>query len=240
MTVLASVQDWIGPGDPQPILYIALATVLGAIIGWQRELHGRAAGLRTHMMLCAGCALVMLTSLYVPTLFREYATADNTLRADPTRLAASVLTGLGFLGAGVIIVLGRRVVGLTTATGVWVTAAIGLAVGAGYILPAVFCHMVVVFAMWLVKNWERRAGVKDRDVLLHVTFGAPGAHVAALRKMLEGHDFDLREYTLDVADGKARYKLLVSYVSTADLEKVTLDLSTGLDPQPMAVEWEPS
>ncbi|MHC4789540.1 MAG: MgtC/SapB family protein, partial [Planctomycetota bacterium] len=95
----AALTDILGPLDLQPLLRLLLAALLGGIIGWERERHGRAAGLRTHLLLCVGCALVMLVSLYVPTRFVHYR-ADSIFRSDPARLAAHVLSGLGFLGGG--------------------------------------------------------------------------------------------------------------------------------------------
>jgi putative Mg2+ transporter-C (MgtC) family protein len=235
-----SVTDLIGEFEWEPIFRITLATILGAIIGYQREQHGRAAGLRTHMMLSAGSALVMLLSLYTPTLFRDFLSqgGDQVISADPTRIAANVITGLGFLGAGAIIVLGRRVVGLTTATGIWVTAAIGMAVGAGYIIPAVFCHTVAVFALWVVNKWEKKINLKDRQIRLVATFKTPGEYIDPLKALLGRHGFDMVEYTVDVLEGRSVYRLLLSYSLQPDFEKVTGSLATEMTFCPDEVRWE--
>ena len=108
---------------------LSLAAVLGGAIGFERELRDREAGLRTHLLVCLGSALFTIVSAYG---FREFLTSgDQVVRADPTRIAAQIVTGIGFLGAGAIIRQGLTVRGLTTAATLWVSAAIGIAAGAG-------------------------------------------------------------------------------------------------------------
>ena len=160
-SVVPLLREVAGPVSYVPVARILLAAALGGMIGLERERHGRAAGLRTHLLLCVGCTLVMLVSLYLPSLFAEY-TSASIVRADPGRLAGHVLSGLGFLGAGAIITLGRRIRGLTTAACVWVTAAIGLALGCGYVFVAVVTFLVVMFALHTLARWERRMPAKDR------------------------------------------------------------------------------
>lgn len=117
------------------ILRLLLAVALGAVIGYQRERTGKSAGLRTHILICAGAALFTVVSLY-----------GFGAAADPTRVAAGVVTGIGFLGAGAIIRREEGVVaGLTTAATIWVVAAIGLAAGTGlYLVSAVTTAVVLI------------------------------------------------------------------------------------------------
>ena len=106
------------------LLRLSLAAVLGGAIGFERELRDREAGLRTHLLVCLGSALFTIVSAYG---FREFLTSgDQVIRADPTRIAAQIVTGIGFLGAGAIIRQGLSVRGLTTAATLWVAAAIGM------------------------------------------------------------------------------------------------------------------
>src|SRR5690349_6767845 len=99
-------------------LSLLLSVVLGGLIGLERELHGHPAGLRTHILVCMGSALITLVSVYSANL--------NGVRSDPTRISAQIVTGIGFLGAGAIIREGGSIRGLTTAASLWTTAAIGL------------------------------------------------------------------------------------------------------------------
>ena len=109
---------------------LAVAAALGGAIGFERELREREAGLRTHMLVCIGSALFTIVSAYG---FREFLTSGQAvIRADPTRIAAQIVSGIGFLGAGAIIRQGLSVRGLTTAATLWLVAAIGMAAGAGY------------------------------------------------------------------------------------------------------------
>jgi putative Mg2+ transporter-C (MgtC) family protein len=115
---------------PHVLLRLSVAAVLGGAIGAERELRERQAGLRTHLVVCVGSALFTLVSAYG---FREFlVNGGSVVRADPTRIAAQIVSGIGFLGAGAIIRQGLSVRGLTTAATLWLVAAIGLAAGAGY------------------------------------------------------------------------------------------------------------
>jgi putative Mg2+ transporter-C (MgtC) family protein len=125
---------------------LTLAAVLGGAIGFERELRDREAGLRTHLLVCLGSALFTIVSAYG---FRDFLTGgDQVIRADPTRIAAQIVTGIGFLGAGAIIRQGLTVRGLTTAATLWVSAAIGIACGAGYYSGAVIGTVVTLIALW--------------------------------------------------------------------------------------------
>jgi putative Mg2+ transporter-C (MgtC) family protein len=117
-------------GWPHVLLRLSVAAALGGAIGTERELRERQAGLRTHLVVCVGSALFTLVSAYG---FREFLVhGGSVVRADPTRIAAQIVSGIGFLGAGAIIRQGLSVRGLTTAATLWLVAAIGMASGAGY------------------------------------------------------------------------------------------------------------
>ena len=121
---------------PHVLLRLSVAAVLGGAIGMERELRERQAGLRTHLLVSVGAALFTLVSAYG---FREFLVEGGAVvRADPARIAAQVVTGVGFLGAGAIIRQGLSVRGLTTAATLWLVAAIGMAAGAGYYSAALF------------------------------------------------------------------------------------------------------
>lgn len=129
---------------------LLLAVVLGGLIGLERDKRDLPAGFRTHILVCLGSALVMLISIYG---FEDVIDRTN-IQADPARLAAQVVSGIGFLGAGTILVHGFAIRGLTTAASLWVVAGIGLAVGAGFYFGAVLTTALVLFSLVLLNRLE--------------------------------------------------------------------------------------
>lgn len=129
---------------------LILALILGSIIGLERERKRGSAGFRTHILVCIGSALIMLISLYICDIYQESAAID------PGRIAAGVVTGIGFLCAGAIIRSEEKVRGLTTAASVWVSAAIGLAVGCGYISAALITTIIVYIVLSFLKKVEEK------------------------------------------------------------------------------------
>jgi putative Mg2+ transporter-C (MgtC) family protein len=145
----------------EELLRITLAAGLGAAVGLERELREHEAGLRTHMLVAVGSALFTLVSAYG---FGEFfAQSGPVVPVDPTRIAAQIVTGIGFLGAGAIIRQGMNVRGLTTAATLWAVAAIGLASGAGYYFGAVATTVVVLIALWPVKILAKQLLGRESD-----------------------------------------------------------------------------
>lgn len=139
---------------------VAVAAALGGLIGIERELSDQPAGFRTHILVSLGAALFTLTGAYG---LADFADGEGIVtRLDPTRVAAQVVTGIGFLGAGAIIHRGVNIRGLTTAASLWVTAAIGTAVGLGYWEGAVAVAAVSLTALYVLKFLERKALSKMR------------------------------------------------------------------------------
>jgi putative Mg2+ transporter-C (MgtC) family protein len=161
------------------VLRVALAALLGGAIGAERELRERGAGLRTHMLVSVGAALFTLVSAYGFRDFRFSTPAGIVF--DPTRIAAQIVTGIGFLGAGAIIRQGLSVRGLTTAATLWVVAAIGLAAGAGYYSAAVVTTAVVLVALGPLRTVARRlyARVKEEEgrLIVELRPGESGGHL---------------------------------------------------------------
>jgi putative Mg2+ transporter-C (MgtC) family protein len=142
---------------PEVLGRLALAAALGSVLGFERELREREAGLRTHLLVSLGSALFTIVSAYG---FREFVHSGSTV--DPTRIAAQIVTGIGFLGAGAIIRQGIAVRGLTTAATLWVVAAIGLAAGAGYYSAAVITTAVALLALGPLRTLGHRLIVRFR------------------------------------------------------------------------------
>ena len=134
--------------DYQIIMRLILTAVLSGLIGLERQLHRRTAGLRTHILVSLGSCLIMLTSIYVFDIYKEIA------NPDPARIAAGVITGIGFLGAGTIIREKEGVKGLTTAASLWVVVGIGLAVGCGFKRAAVYTTVIAVIVLFFLRFAE--------------------------------------------------------------------------------------
>jgi putative Mg2+ transporter-C (MgtC) family protein len=139
---------------------LALAAVIGAAIGFERETHGQAAGLRTNILVCVGSCLLMMLSLHMEALHRHLGVADSVVRLDPGRIASYAIASMGFLGAGAIITGRGSVRGLTTAASLWIVTGMGLAVGANYIFPAIFS---VVISLVVLYGFRRIKGIFPRD-----------------------------------------------------------------------------
>jgi putative Mg2+ transporter-C (MgtC) family protein len=148
------------------IISILAAAVFGAVLGLERDIHGRGAGFRTHLLVCAGSALFTILSKHISTSGVVTPSGFATV-TDPGRIAAQIVTGIGFLGAGVIIREGFTVRGLTTAACLWITAAIGMATGAGLYTIAVLTTLLALFSLLLLRRLERfyrRDSYRDLEV----------------------------------------------------------------------------
>lgn len=148
---------------------LVMSAVLGSVIGFERERLSWAAGLRTHMLVCVGSALIMIVSIYG---FSD--TLGEHVTLDPSRVAAQVVSGIGFLGAGAILARGEVIRGLTTAASVWSVAGVGLAVGGGLYTPSIAATVIILLILAGVKPLEKRfiAYHRRRHVTLKVKHGS--------------------------------------------------------------------
>ena len=204
------------------LVRIILAGVLGGAIGAEREIREREAGLRTHMLVAVGAALFTIVSAYAWTDF-QFSTRDG-ITFDPTRIAAQVVTGIGFLGAGAIIRQGLSIRGLTTAASLWVVAAIGMASGAGYYSAAVITTVLVLVSLWPLRIlafriFERiRPGELRLEVELRANEGP-----SVLLDALEGQNVAVRAFELEDARDRRRVVLDVRLAESRP-ESVTAEL----------------
>ncbi|MDD5730744.1 MAG: MgtC/SapB family protein [Candidatus Omnitrophica bacterium] len=134
--------------DSQIIIRLTLSVFLSGMIGLERQIHRRSAGLRTHILVSMGSCLIMLTSMYVFGIYK------NITSLDPTRIAAGVITGIGFLGAGAIIREREGIKGLTTAASLWVVAALGMAVGCGFYVASLFTTALTLIVLLFLRRIE--------------------------------------------------------------------------------------
>ena len=147
--------DWLSATDKEMLLRLFAATLFGGLIGLEREVHGKVAGFRTHALVCVGAALIMIVSIDMHAAYRGVAAVD------PSRIAAQVVSGIGFLGAGAIIRFPTGITGLTTAASLWAVSAIGLACGAGFFRPAVAATVMVLLVLFAFGQIGRAFGWKD-------------------------------------------------------------------------------
>lgn len=147
--------NWLTPHDSEMIVRLLAAVLSGGLIGLEREIHGKIAGFRTHSLVAIGSALIMIVSIDIFEAYKGIATVD------PSRIAAQVVTGVGFLGAGAIIRFSAGIKGLTTAAGIWVAAGIGLACGAGFFKPAVVTTILALIVLIGFSWLGRKLGLRD-------------------------------------------------------------------------------
>lgn len=178
-------------GPIETILRLLIAALAGSVIGYERERLQWAAGLRTHMLVCVGSCLIVIVSAYG---FSEVLGPHVVL--DPSRIAAQVVSGIGFLGAGTILLRGEVVKGLTTAASLWAVAAIGLAVGAGLYVAAVATTVIVLVILAGVKPLEERvrARVQARQVTVLAKRGEMS--IAALNDVMGTRANRVRQFVL--------------------------------------------
>lgn len=134
------------------VIHLLGALFAGGIIGLERSYHGRPAGFRTHALVCLASSLLMMITYYQWQWLPDVPV--DTIRADPTRMAQGIMTGIGFLGAGVIFKEGLSVRGLTTAASIWITAAIGILIGIGFYLPAIIATVLTIGVLSIFRSIE--------------------------------------------------------------------------------------
>jgi putative Mg2+ transporter-C (MgtC) family protein len=192
---------------------LGLSFVAGTIIGFERASRRQVAGIRTHVVICLGATLLMLISIWLPQEF------SHLKSGDPGRIAAQVVSGIGFLGAGAMIRLGNNVRGLTTAASLWLIAAVGMAIGAGQFLAAGITEVLALAALWGLGKFEVKIFPAERNKTLELNFknGVPD-----IKNLLDAiKSFGVRVMSMDVAqafDQKgAKLRLLVGFPGATDI-----------------------
>ncbi len=187
---------------------LVLAAVIGAAIGFERETHGQAAGLRTNILVCVGSCLLMMLSLHMEALHRHLAVADSVVRLDPARIASYAIASMGFLGAGAIITGRGSVRGLTTAASLWIVTGMGLAVGANYILPAIFSVAISILVLY---GFRRIKGFFPRDehTILNLKFDKMDRPLNPIKTILSEHGVSIQfvNYRVEFPDETTTYRI---------------------------------
>ncbi len=221
--------------DLELVVRIAVGTALGGVIGYERDIHGRPAGLRTHAVVALASATFMVVSTHL-AFYQNYE-RGGLIEIDGSRIAASVVSGIGFLAGGAILRTGLTIQGLTTAAGLWLVAAIGLCAGGGMYVESVAATVIGIAVLTILRRFE------DKDDRIHrrvqLTLGTAAVTVDVLIAKLLEHDLEasLQGWTKD---------------ETGSIRQVTLDVrmprTSGerrffsmLDPEPgiMSIRFEP-
>ena len=203
---------------------VVVAAGLGGAVGIERELREREAGFRTHLLVSVGSCLFTLVSAYG---FNEFlAGGGNVVRTDPTRIAAQIVTGVGFLGAGAIIRQGFSVRGLTTAATLWVVAAIGMASGAGYFSAAVITTALVLFSLWPLRIFAFRVMTRFRPETDRLIVQLPsGESPAPLIEKLESLGGSLQSLAVGLVTDRRTVLMDVTLPPRADAPAIVAQLS---------------
>ncbi len=166
------------------LIRIGLAFVFGGLIGLERENANRPAGYRTHLLVCVGSTLIMIVSISMHTVYGS---------ADPSRIAAQVVSGIGFLGAGTIIREGVSIKGLTTAASLWAVSGIGLALGAGFYFSSMIASLAILLTLAVFKRMENYVSVKKRHFVLKlVTAGLSSDILHRIDEILRGEQVEIK------------------------------------------------
>jgi len=213
------------------LIRIVFAALLSGLIGIEREVHGCAAGLRTHILVCIGSTLFMLTSINIAM------SHGHVGDVDPSRIAAGVVTGIGFLGAGAIIRFGTSIRGLTTAASIWAVAAIGLAVGAGMYKAAGITTMVAL-AVLILSRLEERMALNKHGKCLRVSLQA-GTETTPdeMKTIIESYGGKVRKTSSKEKDGGGSTEILFDlFLARLHHRDVVVEVSSlpGVD----KVDWK--
>lgn len=187
------MNNFIHPEFLEMSVRLLVALILSGIIGFERELKKHSAGFRTHILVGVSACLMMLLSLYG---FQDYLEAfPGDMRFDPARIPSYVISGIGFLGAGTIIVTGVTVKGLTTAASIWAVAGLGLVVGIGMIDIAILTTIIIVFSLFFLNNIERMIARKGRrhDIEIIVT---DVSIIDQIFTQFNSHDVTVKDFQL--------------------------------------------
>jgi putative Mg2+ transporter-C (MgtC) family protein len=206
------------------LIRLGFGFLAGAIIGFERSSRHQVAGLRTHILIAVGATLLMLLSIWLP---QEFSSLKN---GDPGRIAAQVVSGIGFLGAGAILRLGNNIRGLTTAASLWLIAAVGLAIGAGMFIAAAAAEALSLITLFVLDIFEKRLFPSERNKILELQYKQSSPNTGETLEILKS--FGIRTQSMDVNQGvgkgkNSRLRLLVSIPDVTDIAKLAKALKSA-------------
>lgn len=199
------------------LIRLLTAVVLGGIIGVERGGNNHEAGLRTHMVLCLGSALVMITSICMAELYE--------VPQEVMRMSAQIISGIGFLGAGSIIATGNKIRGITTAAGLWTTACVGLSVGAGYYILAVFTVALMLFIMIILKPITKKLKSNSKQHKFSVELTDKSIMQTIVEDLTKAN-VDIRDFTFTkLQNGNVMAEIEIKFVKRASYNPFISKLS---------------
>ncbi|MBI3530047.1 MAG: MgtC/SapB family protein [Betaproteobacteria bacterium] len=203
------------------------AVLAGGLIGLERSFRGRPAGFRTHTLVCLASTVLMLVTVYEWQWIQSH--VPDSIRMDPTRMAQGIMTGIGFLGAGVIFKEGITVRGLTTAASIWITAALGILIGIGFYFPAAVTTALVIFVLSIFR-WVESHMRTQNYARLDVAFRREETlDEADLRTELAGHGFDAAHmnYRVTETGDRFEYRMMIQTTHPENFGKLARSLSAN-------------
>ena len=215
------------------LLRLFAALLAGAFIGYERSFHGRPAGLRTHVLVCLASALLMLVTVYEMNWVK---TAPGEIRLDPTRMAQGIMTGIGLLGAGVVVKEGITVRGLTTAASIWITSAIGILAGVGLYIPMAI-SVLMTLAVLSVFRWIESKVPTQTYFHFDVKYAKEGDLTdEQMRTLIGSHKFSIADfsYRLETEGRILRHSMTLR---TSD-RSAARRLATALHDNPSVLEFK--
>lgn len=214
------------------LIRLGLASLFGALIGLERERKHWAAGIRTHMMVCVGASLIMIVSAFG---FSDILGTPN-VTLDPSRIAAQVVSGIGFIGAGTILFLKQGTIrGLTTAAGLWTVAAIGLATGSGLYFAAGATTVIALIILWALQPLEQLYIKKFRNIILKIATIDDEKNTDVYKDLLQKEGFKIRGFSLEKKDHLHIYQIAIDSIEIARLDELVNTLKTN--PEIKEISW---
>lgn len=211
------VQEVMGEHFGLIVMRLFIALLLSGIIGFEREWNRHSAGFRTHILVGVGASLMMMLSLFG---FTEFIDRYDNIRFDPARIPSYVISGIGFLGAGTIIVYGGTIRGLTTAASIWAVAGIGLVVGAGLYGPAIVATLIILVSLVVLNNLERLFPEQRKFTMLELVVG-PNIEIHNIVKIVEEHDIKINGVEVERMERNLR-KIYINVGRIENNELLTL------------------
>ncbi|MCC7232284.1 MAG: MgtC/SapB family protein [Bacteroidia bacterium] len=214
------------------IIRLSIASLLGALIGLERERKDWSAGMRTHMMVCVGSCLIMMVSAFG---FSDILGTDH-VELDPSRIAAQVITGIGFIGAGTILFLKQGAIrGLTTASGLWTVAAIGLAVGGGMYFAGGAATVIALIILWALQPLERIYSKKFKHKTLRIVTTLNVNNVELTKKLLNHGELKIQTFTIDRDEEGFVFQVKFDNLDIPDMDVIINGLKN--DPAIKEIYW---
>ena len=176
------------------LVRVIVAAICGAAIGFERSRRQKEAGIRTHVIVALGSALVMVVSKYGFSDMSSIEALNGVLKVDPSRVASTIITGIGFIGAGVIFVRGTSIKGLTTAAGIWTTAGVGMAIGTGMYAIGIFSTLVITVIQFALHKWNLSVSDAHSTHEITLTFASNAEAQNQLLNYLEDNDIIVQDF----------------------------------------------